>query len=31
MNLAEYADIWEKRQSAFSSWGAASLEIPRHR
>ena len=28
MNLAEYADIWEKRQSAFSSWGAASLEIP---
>ena len=28
MNLAEYADEWEKKHSEFSSWGVNSLEIP---
>lgn len=28
MNLAEYVDEWEKKQSDFSTWGVSSLEIP---
>ena len=28
MNLAEYIDEWEKKQSDFSTWGVSSLEIP---